>query len=75
MISEEVDLADLGRRAAGLLTVKALDRRITIVAPPADASLLAIGEFRRILQILVNLIGNAVRYSPEGTEVRVATEW
>ncbi|KAA9017919.1 MULTISPECIES: sensor histidine kinase [Sphingobium] len=75
VISEEVDLADLGRRAAGLLTVKALDRRITIVAPPADASLLAIGEFRRILQILVNLIGNAVRYSPEGTEVRVATEW
>ena len=75
VVSEEVDLADLGRRAAGLLTVKALDRRITIVAPAPDATLPAIGEFRRILQILVNLIGNAVRYSPEGTEVRIATEW
>jgi signal transduction histidine kinase len=75
VIAEEVDLADLGRRAAGLLAVKALDRRIKIVPPSVDASLLATGEFRRVLQILVNLIGNAVRYSPEDTEVRVATEW
>ncbi|WP_272799103.1 sensor histidine kinase [Sphingobium sp. AntQ-1] len=75
VVAEEVDLADLGRRAAGLLAVKALDRRITIVAPAPDARLLAIGEFRRILQILVNLIGNAVRYAPEGTQVRIATEW
>jgi signal transduction histidine kinase len=75
VISEEVDLADLGRRAAGLLAVKALDRDIEIVPPAPDAQLLATGEFRRVLQILVNLIGNAVRYSPEGTQVRVATEW
>jgi signal transduction histidine kinase len=75
VISEEVDLADLGRRAAGLLAVKALDRRIEIVPPAPEATLLATGEFRRVLQILVNLIGNAVRYSPEGTQVRIATEW
>lgn len=75
ILAEEVDLVDLARRAAGLLAVKALDRRITIIAPPPDIILPAIGEFRRILQILVNLVGNAVRYSPEGTEVRIATEW
>lgn len=74
VIAEEVDLADLGRRAAGLLTVKALDRRITILPPPEEASLLATGEFRRVLQILVNLIGNAVRYAPEDTQVRIVTE-
>lgn len=75
VVAEEVDLADLGRRAAGLLSVKALDKGITILAPPPDASLLATGEFRRVLQILVNLIGNAVRYAPDGTQIRVATEW
>lgn len=75
VVSEEVDLADLGRRAAGLLAVRALDRRIVVVPPPLDASLLAVGEFRRVLQILVNLVGNAVRYSPEGTQVRIVTEW
>lgn len=68
---EEVDLADLGRRAAGLLSVKALDRRIDILAPGPDDAVPALGEFRRVLQILVNLIGNAIRYSPEGTQVHV----
>jgi signal transduction histidine kinase len=74
VIAEEVDLADLGRRAAGLLTVKALDRRITLLPPQEDMTLLATGEFRRVLQILVNLIGNAVRYAPEDTQVRIVTE-
>jgi signal transduction histidine kinase len=32
----------------------------------------AIADFRRTLQILVNLIGNAVRYSPEGGVVTVS---
>lgn len=74
VIAEDVDLADLARRAAGLLAVKALDRRITIIAPAADASTPAVGEFRRVLQILVNLVGNAVRYSPEGSDIRIVTE-
>lgn len=75
VISEDVDLADVARRAAGLLAVKALDRSITILPPPPEDSLIAIGEFRRVLQILVNLTGNAVRYAPEGTQVRISTEW
>ena len=70
---EDVDLADLGRRAAGLLAVKALDRRITIIAPEPDISIMAVGEFRRVLQILVNLVGNAVRYAPEGTQIQIMT--
>ena len=74
VIAEDVDLADLGRRAAGLLAVKALDRQIAIVAPDPEQVVMASGEFRRVLQILVNLIGNAVRYAPEGSRVRVVTE-
>ncbi len=74
VVAEEVDLADLGRRAAGLLGVKALDRGIAIVAPETDCAVNAIGEFRRVLQILVNLVGNALRYAPEGSLVRIVTE-
>jgi signal transduction histidine kinase len=29
----------------------------------------AIGEFRRVLQVLLNLVTNAIRYSPESTTV------
>ncbi|MFX8098702.1 ATP-binding protein, partial [Acinetobacter baumannii] len=34
----------------------------------------ATGEFRRALQVLVNLVGNAVRYSPDGGMVWLRTE-
>ncbi|WP_150290320.1 sensor histidine kinase [Sphingobium estronivorans] len=73
VVAEEVDLADIGRRAAGLFLVKALDRGICVVAPEAEVSELAVGEFRRALQILMNLVGNAVRYAPEGSTVRIET--
>lgn len=71
---EDIDLADLARRAAGLLGVKAADRRITISTPKAGEQAPAVGEFRRALQIIVNLLTNAVRYSPEGSDIRIATE-
>lgn len=69
---DAVDLADVARRAAGILGVRAQERRIAIVAPDESQSLPATGEFRRILQILLNLIGNAIRYSPEGTQVALS---
>ncbi|MEH3101140.1 sensor histidine kinase [Sphingomonas adhaesiva] len=66
---DAIDLADLMRRAAGLLAVRAADNRVTIDRSECDRPVPAIGEFRRTLQILVNLIGNAVRYSPRGATV------
>ena len=71
---EDVDLADIARRAAGLLQVRASDRQVRIDRPASDDTLMARGEFRRVLQIVVNLIGNAVRYSPEGSMVWLRTE-
>jgi signal transduction histidine kinase len=71
---EEVDLADVGRRAAGLLAVRAAARNVRIDAPAATESLRAFGEFRRALQVVMNLIANAVRYSPEGGQVWLRTD-
>lgn len=67
--SEAVDLADVARRAAGLLAVKAQERGIRIDAPDLDEQGLVTGEFRRVLQILLNLIGNATNYSPDNSMV------
>lgn len=71
--TEDVDLADIGRRAAGLFVVKAIDRQIRLIAPSPEESAVATGEFRRALQILMNLVGNAVRYGPDTSEVRIET--
>lgn len=71
---EPIDIADLARRGAGLLAVRAADAGVRIDAPPADDPLPARGDFRRALQIVVNLIANAVRYSPRGAMVWVRIE-
>ena len=63
--AESIDLADVARRAAGLLQLRAAERRIRIERPQPGETQLATGEFRRGLQVLVNLIGNAIHHSPE----------
>jgi signal transduction histidine kinase len=71
---EEIDLADVARRAAGILGVRARDRGMSVDAPRVGESLQAMAEFRRVLQILLNLVGNAIRYSPENSQIWIRLE-
>lgn len=71
---DPIDLADVARRAAGILGVRARDRGIRLDAPKEGESVPAVGEFRRTLQVLLNLVGNAIRYSPEGGQVWIRVE-
>ena len=71
---DRIDLADLARRAAGILGVRAQERAITIDAPKPGQSVPAIGEFRRVLQVLLNLLGNAIHYSPGDSQIWLRVE-
>jgi signal transduction histidine kinase len=66
-----IDLASLAAEAVVMLESVAEDRNITIELGSADP-LPASGEERAVIQILVNLIGNAVRHSLDGATVRLA---
>ena len=54
--------------------MRARERGITVDAPKEGEAAPAIGEFRRVLQVLLNLLGNAIRYSPEGSGVWLRVE-
>lgn len=63
-----IDLAALAAEAVVMVDPSAEERNVKI-ALEAEESLSASGEERAVIQILVNLIGNAVRHSPDGGTV------
>ncbi|HEX4762024.1 MAG TPA: HAMP domain-containing sensor histidine kinase, partial [Sphingomicrobium sp.] len=65
-----IDLAALSAEAVVMLESSAEERAVEIELDAGDP-LPASGEERAVIQILVNLIGNAVRHSPEQGRVRV----
>lgn len=69
---DHIDLADCARRAAGILSVRAQERGIAVKVPGDDVHAPAIGEFRRVLQVLLNLLTNAIRYTPGNSTVVLA---
>lgn len=70
---DKIELGDVARRVAGLLALKAADHSIRISTPPESEKVPAVAEFRRVLQVMLNLVTNAVRYSQDGTDVLIET--
>lgn len=70
---DKVDLVALATEAGGMLEATAHPRRVRIVLEPSKP-VEARGEPRGIIQILVNLVGNAVRHSPRGGTVTLSFE-
>ena len=69
--ADRIDLAQVARHAASLLAVGAAQKGVRLDAPAEGATLPATGEYRRVLQIVMNVITNAIRYSPEGGAVQI----
>ncbi len=70
-VKEPVDLADAAVRAAGILGVRAQHRETVLVVEGERGEAVASAEFRRVLQILINLIGNAIAYAPAASTVTI----
>lgn len=66
------DLRDLVMDTVASLAPLADERGVRLVATPGGAS--ARCDADRVVQVLVNLVGNALRYAPEGTDITVGIE-
>jgi two-component system, OmpR family, phosphate regulon sensor histidine kinase PhoR len=75
LIDQEVDMASLARGVVEEMRA-ALDGRqdITLEMVGPDAGVLVTGDEDRLRQVLLNLLDNAVKYSPDGGRVQVELE-
>lgn len=69
--SDPVDLTDVVASAADLLRPMADDRGFTIRVDPVPAAV--IGDADRLHQVAVNLIANAVKFTPTGGAITIRT--
>jgi two-component system phosphate regulon sensor histidine kinase PhoR len=69
---DHVDMAELVRTAVEHMR-EYVPETISLTARTESDAAAALGDRHRIEQVLVNLIDNAVKYSPDGGEVSVST--
>lgn len=68
---EPVDLADITVEAIDELWPQSAQRRIEIQQIGGETPLVVLGDRGVLSRTLINLLGNAVKYSPEGSRITV----
>lgn len=69
--AQELNLPDFAHQAIKMLQAKAQVKSIELVGPKESERVTARGDAKRVLQVMLNLMGNAISYSPEGSTVTV----
>lgn len=72
--ADRVDLFALAQEAVSLVTADAAEAGVEFEVEEHEGPLDARGEPRAILQVLINILGNAVRHSPQGGTVAIVFE-
>lgn len=71
---ENVDFKVLITRAVDSLEPQAREKKISLITKPADVDLTVEGDADMLYQVVLNLVSNAVKYTPDGGRVTVAAD-
>ncbi|HZW04609.1 MAG TPA: ATP-binding protein [Anaerolineaceae bacterium] len=69
---KELNLASLAEQVIELFSAEAAEKSIALTLQPASGNFLALADPQRVEQVVGNLISNALRYIPEGGEIRLS---
>ncbi len=73
-ILKVVDCCQLIQTAIIRITPSADEKRVTFGTPPRDVHLLCHTDAHRVEQILVNVLTNAIRHTPAGSQIELTAE-
>jgi signal transduction histidine kinase len=68
------DLIDLARRAVEAFSARALESDLSLTLRAPESEVEAVCDGNRIMQVLMNLLDNAIKFSPPGAVVEIAVE-
>jgi signal transduction histidine kinase len=71
---DDIDYAELTRQAAAMLRGNIADKQINFRNHLPDNELIIRGDHQLLRQVMVNLISNAVKYTPEGGDISITAD-
>jgi two-component system, cell cycle sensor histidine kinase PleC len=74
LVERQVDFTDVLRRCVRMCHERAQTGKVRLLFPDCTEPVFVIGDERLLLQIAINLVSNAVKFTPEGGDVRLTLQ-
>ena len=75
LLEDDFDVHDMIVSVSRMLSSRVFSSNIEIVRDISDDVLVVNADYRLIRQVVINLMSNAIKFSPQGSQIRVSTEF
>ncbi|PCI56734.1 MAG: PAS domain-containing sensor histidine kinase [Alphaproteobacteria bacterium] len=75
LLEDDFDVHDMIVSVSRMLSSRVFSSNIEIVRDISDEVLVVHADYRLIRQVIINLMSNAIKFSPQGSQIRVSTKF